>query len=395
MLTRSGWLVAVGALGSIFAGRAFGLPELYVMGASGLVLVLVAVVSVGRPVPSIQVQRLVRPARVPLGGLSRVELQITNSGRRTGPVLALHDPVEGTVGARMAVAPLAPGDQQTAAYRLPTERRGLVHVGPLTAEVTDPFGLARRSIQLTGEQTLTVLPAIEMLRKVAAGGGLDDPMAGATRTVLGSAGGEEFASLRPYVVGDDLRRVHWASSARAGDLLVRQDDPPWQGHITVVLDARRDRGSASAFEGAVSAAASLVQAVAEKGDRVRLVITDGTDTGLVDARASRDMLLEHLALVQRHEGGELPRPPLDGRRRTGELVVVSGGLRPEEVQPLQAARDRFARVRLVVVRPWRPTADTAEIPIPASTPGVEVLTVGLGVSFAASWHASVAREPRP
>src|SRR5690606_34067 len=143
-------------------------------------------------------------------------------------------------------------------------------------------------------------------------------------------------------------------------LLVRQDDPPWQGHITVVLDARRDRGSASAFEGAVSAAASLVQAVAEKGDRVRLVITDGTDTGLVDARASRDMLLEHLALVQRHEGGELPRPPLDGRRRTGELVVVSGGLRPEEVQPLQAARDRFARVRLVVVRPWRPTADTAE-----------------------------------
>lgn len=386
MPTRSGWLVAVGGLVAVVAGRVLGLAELYLLGTCAVVLSAAALVLVRQNVPTLKVHRSLLPARVFMGGIARVEVAVGNLGRRRTPVITLHDPVEGTVGARVTMAPMVSGERSTAGYRLPTHRRGLVHVGPLEAEVTDPFGLARRRVQVAAMATLTVLPAIERLDRVVAGGGIDDPMAGATRSALGSAGGDEFASLRPYVVGDDLRRVHWSSSARVGDLLVRQDDPLWQGHLTVLLDARAEHVGAAGFEACVSAAASLVQTVAEKGDRIRLIITDGTDSGLVDARSTRDTLLEHLAVVSRHTGGSLPQPPLDGRRRRGDLVVISGDVDIDEIQQLQGLRTRFAHTRLVLAHP--------AAPVPAPTVDLEVLTIEPGTTFADAWHASVIRQAR-
>lgn len=384
MPTRSGWLVTVGGWAAIVAGRVLGLAELYLLGTCAVVLSAAALVLVRQNVPTLTVDRTLLPARVFLGGIARVEVVVGNLGRRRTPVITLHDPVEGTVGAWVMLGPMAPGERSTAGYRLPTNRRGLVPVGPLETQVTDPFGLARRRVQTAPITTLTVLPAIERLDRVVAGGGIDDPMAGATRSALGSAGGDEFASLRPYVVGDDLRRVHWSSSARVGDLLVRQDDPLWQGHLTVLLDARVDHVGAAAFEICVSAAASLVQTVAEKGDRIRLIITDGTDSGLVDARSTRDTLLEHLAVVTRHEAGSLPQPPLDGRRRRGDLLVISGDIDIDEIQRLQGLRTRFAHTRLVLAHPTAP--------VPPSSLDLEVLTIEPGTTFADAWHASIIRQ---
>ncbi len=383
MLTRSGWLVLVGSVATLVAGRVFGLPELFVLGAVGVVLVVVALLRVRRALPRLDVARVVHPRRVPLGGHSRVELRITNRGGRRAPVLVLHDPVAGTVGARVALAPLAPGAEQAASYRLPTERRGLVAIGPLEAHLTDAFGLARRRTAVAGDATLTVLPAIEPLGGRTPGGGPDDPLAGLAHPVLGSSGDEDFATLRPYVVGDDLRRVHWASTARSGELIMRQDDPPWQGHLTVLLDARAERIGAEQFEAAVSAAASLLHAVAQRGDRARLLITDGTDTGLVDARAHRDSLLEHLALVVRHAGGDLPEVPTDGRTRAGGLVVITGSPSSADLVRLTAQRGRFGLVRVVALDP----STTA-----SGGPDLDVLVVGHRSTFGSAWSAA-ARTP--
>jgi uncharacterized protein (DUF58 family) len=393
VVTRSGVVVAVASLLTIGIARALGLPELAVVGTVGLALVLVALVQVRRPLDRLVVTRRVHPERVPRGSTSRVELQITNRGRRRSPVCSLHDPVEGTVGARVTLAPLAAGGHHAASYRLPTERRGLVHVGPLETHLADAFGLARRRHRTAPEAVLTVLPEIEALTGVAGGGGPDDPLAGLAHPVLGASGDEDFAALRPYVVGDDLRRVHWASSARAGDLVVRQDDPPWQGHVTVLVDGRIDRIGPEAFERAVSAAASVVHAVARKGDRVRLVMTDGTDTGLVDARAARATLLEHLALVERHQAADLPEIPVDGRSRTGALVVVSGPVPPTELEVIRARRGRFAAVRLVVVEPsvdGDPAAD-----LPSAGAGIDLVRIDPATSFPAAWAAAGRRTPGP
>jgi uncharacterized protein (DUF58 family) len=93
-------------------------------------------------------------------------------------------------------------------------------------------------------------------------------------------GGDEFHSLRPYVIGDDLRRVHWPSTARRDELTVRQDERHQQGRTTVLLDVRRAVHTDESFERAVSAAASLLVAAVRRGDEVRLVATDRTDSGL-------------------------------------------------------------------------------------------------------------------
>lgn len=350
MPTRSGWLVVIGGGAAVAVGRLLALTELYVLGSIALALVVVAVVSVRRGLPRLVVERVIAPPRVHRGGDSRVELRVGNGGRRRSPLLELHDPVAGTVGARMALAPIDAGEHRAVSYRLPTAQRGILDIGPLTATRTDPFGVACRRTEVAGETHLTVLPTVEPLHRLPDAPGRDDPLSGTSRPLLTRPGGGEFASLREYVAGDDLRRVHWPSSARFGDLLVRQEDPPWQGHLTLLLDARADRVSPDRFEYAVTAAASIVHAFARVGDRLRLMMTDGTDTGLVDARAAEQTLLEHLALVEVHPGGRpFPRPPADGRRGTGTLVVITGRPGSEDLDLAAGLRSRFGSVLVVAV----------------------------------------------
>ncbi|MEZ5140325.1 MAG: DUF58 domain-containing protein [Acidimicrobiales bacterium] len=154
----------------------------------------------------------------------------------------------------------------------------------MTAELADPFGLARRAVPGPAAQTVTILPGIEPLEGRLVGAGRQEPLAGRSTRSMATSGIEDLATLRPYVVGDDLRRVHWPASARADDLLVRRDEERWQGHLTLVLDVDPAAMPADAFEQAVSAAASVVHHVAESGDRIRLVASDGYDSGMVDAR---------------------------------------------------------------------------------------------------------------
>lgn len=386
MLTRSGWLVLLGGIATLVTGRLFGVPELFVVGATATALPVLALAWVRRLPPQLQAERRVHPRRIHLGGPSRVELGVTNVGTRRSPVVGLVDPVEGTIGARVALSPLAAGSRQEAGYRLPTERRGILHIGPLRAEVADPFGLARRRLEVAGTASLTVLPAVDILTAMPVAGGRDEPLAGVARRAAAGSNTDDFATLRPYVVGDDLRRVHWPSTAKAGDLLVRQDDARWQGHVSVVLDNRADRIAAAPFELAVSAAASILHAVGRNGDRVRLLLADGTDSGLVDARGAGDTLLEHLALTDRQDTGSFPLLPTDGRQHSGTLVVLTGRPTPEDLAAVSAGRTAFGSVVLVLA------ADRAnDLAMP---PGVEVVRLDADHPFATGWAAAAARSNR-
>lgn len=390
MVTRSGWVLLVISVLTVAAGRAFGLAEFYVIGATGAFLVGLAILEVRRRPPDLTVDRLIKPTQVQLGGRSQVELRVTNRSILRSPVLTLLDPVTGTIGARVSLAPLAHGEEASATYRLPTERRGLLEVGPLEVHRTDSFGLAQWRQVVVGSAGLTVLPTVEALGALAGGSALQDPLGGSAQPVLGMAGDEDFATLRPYVVGDDLRRVHWASSARARDLLVRQHDPSWQSHVTVLLDARDDRLDAKTFELAVSAAASLVSAVAARGDRCRLAITDGTDTGLVDARAARDTMLAQLAVVSRHSPGPLRPPTTNGNRRAGGLVVITARPDATDLAHLAVSRSSFGVVHLVV---FDSRADGAPMgPAVGIDAGVGLTFVDASTSFPLAWARSGPRS---
>jgi len=166
---------------------------------------------------------------------------------------------------------MRPGDGTHAVYRLPTDRRGIINVGPMRLTVTNPFGLAQITTTGDREVSLIVYPRIDDLRSVRRSSG-----SGVERHQLlqhqVAPLGDEFYPLRQSNVVDDLRRVHWPSSAPQDDLMVRQDEIPWHGHLTVLLDTRQGADPA-VFEEAVSAAASIAH-----GDQVRLVTTAGQET---------------------------------------------------------------------------------------------------------------------
>src|SRR5262249_37065744 len=154
------------------------------------------------------------------------------------PVLRLRDPVGGTRGALLHLAPLRPGESARAAYRLPTTRRGIIARGPPGLQGGGPFGLAAPSAGAAPGPRLTVDPPLQRIAAPPRGGDRDPHGATANPNVLGQQG-DDFYSLREYVVGDDLRRVHWPSTARRDELMVRHDEMPWQDRTTVVLDVRR------------------------------------------------------------------------------------------------------------------------------------------------------------
>lgn len=337
MLSRSGLLVASGAIAALVAGRLFGLVELYLIAVGLIGLLAIAVTRVFVVRLQLEVGRHLSPRRVHAGQPARVELLVVNHGVRSTPVLRMHDPVSGTQGATVLLSPIDPEGSVRSAYRLPTDRRGLIAVGPLGVVVADPFGLASVKVEAAARTELTVLPRVdEILPPPMAGG--DEPLAGVRNATLAASAGDDFAALRDYVVGDDLRRVHWPASARHGDLVVRQDEVHWQGRTTVVLDTRAHAHTAESFELAVSAAASIIAAAWKRRDLVRLVTTAGWDSG-VDAGAHHaERLLDELARVGTTQPGTL-KGALGGlgRRGSGAVVVVTGNVPPAEVEGLTSA----------------------------------------------------------
>src|SRR5262249_27237141 len=167
----------------------------------------------------IDATRHVRPPRVHAGGSSRVELTLANRGPGRTPVVTLRDPFDGgRRWARFPLAPLDPGQEARAAYRLPTEELGIFQLGPLDVVLTDPFGLATRARRGAGSTALTVFPRVDPIAPVTNTNG-PDPTGSAAHPRALTLSGEEFYAVREYQTGDDLRRVHWPSTARLDEIM--------------------------------------------------------------------------------------------------------------------------------------------------------------------------------
>jgi uncharacterized protein (DUF58 family) len=320
------------------------------------------------------VTRGVRPSRVHVGNPCTVEVQVRNRSKRATPVLRLLDPVTGTAGADLLLAPIGQRRTTTVAYRLPTTRRGIVAVGPMQVAMTDPFGLATARTRAAPAVEVTVLPRVDDIPPLPRTVG-PDPDGSAETGSLGRSG-EDFAALRPYIVGDDLRRVHWPSSARTGDLLVRQHDVPWQGRVCVVLDLRRATSDPDTLERVISAVASILRAHLRRGDHVRLVTTTGVDTGYGVGSSHLDGLLEYLAVAERSGTGSLQVAlEVVERGASGAVVLVSGRPSDGDLELFERAGAAVSSRRIV-------RFDRRER---TSTPRrTEVVGVGTE-TFAAAW----------
>lgn len=378
MLTRRGWALTAGGVVLAVAGRLLGLLELYVLAAGCWALMGMALAFLTLRPADIGARRAITPQRVRAGDEARVEVAVDNRGRRATPVVELRDPVDGGPRrARLLIAPLPAGAGDRAHYRIPTERRGVISVGPLEARRFDPLSLATRSATAGPVSELVVLPVVEPVLPMPPAPG-DDRRGGSRRASAMGASGEDFYALRPWVVGDDLRQVHWPSTARRDELTVRQHDVPWQGRATVILDGRARHHDDVSLEQAVSAAASILAACAQGGSLVRLLTTDGADSGFGTGAGHLDALMERLARLETCSG-DLPALP----RTAGAIaLVVTADVPAADLAHLARLGDRPGSLTVVVVeRDGGPSA--------APAPGTTVV-VGAGQPMGPAWNRAMA-----
>jgi uncharacterized protein (DUF58 family) len=292
--------VIAASLALAVVGKIIGLREMYGLCGGGLALVAAGLITT-RGRSGVQVTRTITPSRVHVDSAWRVEMRAVNRGTRRSPVLAVSTTFSaGQRYARFALAPLVPGANASAAFRLPTDRRGVFTLGPLLVERSDLFGLVTKRTEAAPAAKLTVYPRVDDV-SAPDGVGITDPLAEVHGPRRVGASGGDFYALVEYEQGDDLRRVHWPSVARTGRLMIRQEDTPWRGRTTVVLDLRASVHTEDSFEDALSAAASVLLAGGVRNGLVRLVTTGPFDSGFGAGRVFLDHLLEVLALAQPQE----------------------------------------------------------------------------------------------
>lgn len=383
-------------------GRFLGLVELYVLATAAAVLVMVAAVWVRRGRCQMVGTRSLHPPRVHAGQPCRVELTVRNPSGRRSPLMWARDPFDGgRRSARFLLAPLDPAEVARAAYRLPSERRGIFTLGPLQLERRDPFGLATSSATAAAPTRFTVYPQVDPITCPPPARGGHQSGAGDPRSFLGQRG-EDFYTLRSYDEGDDLRRVHWPATARSGDLLIRQEEALWQGGVTVAVDLRRTVQSPSSLERALSAAASVVSAASLQGSPVRLVTSAGVDSGTRSGPGHLDTMLTRLAEAAITQSGDLARTVtmLADQRTGGSLVVVTTtSASRTDLGEVAQLRRWFGPIILVLLEADGASGKRlpeAAGPVPGDLTTVRVSTK---VPFAVTWAQTVSRntrsDPRP
>ncbi|MEV4483276.1 DUF58 domain-containing protein [Micromonospora coxensis] len=374
-ITARGVGLLVAAVVLLGVGFRYAYPELALLGTAAVVAVGYAVVSAAWR-PRLEVTRSADPDRVARGEAARMTVTVRNAGRLRAANLLAEDRC-GATTVPVPVLRLRPGRDTTVDYEVPTRRRGVVPVGPLRVTRRDPLGLVALSRPYGGTVPVWVHPRVHPLRAVPTGAGRS--LEGRSDSV--PHGSITFDSLREYVVGDELRRVHWRTSARVGELMVRENVDTSLPRIVVLLDNRavahpgRVDGVAESFEAACEAAASVVTAaVREDLPVVLLLVAPGED------RAGEPPL-DRLAAVELADGGEEALRASAGRLRQDRggdtLVFLTGPGGRDDLGQVGALRGAYPSVLVAVFG--------ADGPTPSGTAGLVVVDAADGAEFAAEW----------
>jgi uncharacterized protein (DUF58 family) len=243
------------------------------------------------------------------------------------------------------------GERGTRAYRLPTRQRGIFDVAPVEVTRQDPFEMFRLSRRHGRPERIWVYPRLLRLRTLRAGRlrYLEGPSSDAS-----PQGSITFHRLREYAAGDDLRLVHWRSSAHAGRLLVKHNVDTSQPYSVVLFDQRPSRYTEESFEQAVDVAASVLVACSADKAPVELRLTDGTVLGGPRVHAVTP-LIDHLTGIAADPAGSLQELLLGLRRARGgsTLIVITGELDRGDLPYVAGLRRRFDRLVVVSVDPER------------------------------------------
>jgi uncharacterized protein (DUF58 family) len=350
MLAGRGVAVCVTGLAMWVAARLLGSPGLEVVGIGITLLPLLAASAAKRRARRISVRRRLSEVRVTPGSRVTVTLDLENGSPIATSFLLLEDRLPAPLGraARLVIGGIRAGAREQATYPLVPQSRGRYLLGPLVVDVSDPFALTRLRLEFDERDELLVAPEIEDLG--AAPDPSSGPTFGASRARQLFRTGEEYYTMRQYQEGDDLRRIHWPSVARTGDLMIRQDESSRRASGLVFFDTRAaalGRSHTPAFERGVSAAASIGVLLARRGFVLRLGTTE-----LPAAALSEDRFLDALTGISHAEVRSIG--PALAHLRAGSspdtsLVFVSAPPVPTELGSLIRAGAGFGQKLAVLV----------------------------------------------
>ena len=357
-MTRFGLAALLAGSTALVLGLLLSWLSFDLLGLGLLAVVVLGFGTVARP-SRLVITREIQPPRVPKGSPAIAFLTFANRGRRTVGVSVATQSF-GDQRVRTVIPKLRGGERGSRAYRLPTRQRGIFDVEPVEIIRRDPFELFRRSRRHAETERIWVYPRILSLRALPTG---------QSRTLEGPSsetspqGNITFNRLRGYVDGDDLRLVHWRSSARAGTLMVKHNVDTSQPFTVVVLDLRPQQytpptrsgatfADVDTFEDAVDVAASAVIACGADKAPLELRLTDSTVVG-GPRPADVTPIIDHLTGVTRNPAGSLTQQltALRSSRGGTSLIVVTGTLDVADLPHVAALRRRFERLVVVSIDP--------------------------------------------
>jgi uncharacterized protein (DUF58 family) len=365
LTTRGTSFLAAGAASAV-AGYALGERGLFCVGIALLALPLLAAVAARRSQYRLATSRIISPPRVPAGHTATVTLRLENVSRVPTGLLMTEDSVPYALGTRprYVLDKIERGGTRELTYPLRSDLRGKFEIGPLQLRVADAFGLVEVARSLSGRTTFVVTPRVVPLARTVISRSWAGEGDGRAR--LTSTAGEDDVIPRAYRTGDEFRRVHWRSTARHGELMVRREEQRWRNKATVFLDGRslahEGTGAASSFEMAVSAAASVGVHIAQEGLTGQFI----SDAEVIrSSQFFEDRLLDSLAVIRPSGKRNLAQSLKELRASgAGVIIAVMGRLTVDEARQLAVCRGEGSQgiALLLEVSSWTEEALRAASP---------------------------------
>lgn len=302
MLTGRAWAILATGVLLWLTSRILGNPDLHMVSVGLLALIPLAAILVRFMRHDLKAVRRLSRRRAFPGTRIRVDIEVRNVAERRTAMLLAEDRLPSTLGppGRGVLGEVRPGARRNVSYELTPRSRGRYAIGPLTVMATDPFDLVRKRMTFDVQHDLIVYPEVEDIGRSRPAMPLGGAGESSTRQLMHAS--EDFFTMRAYEEGDDLRRIHWPSVARTGELMIRQDEAARRAAASLFLDNRASAfdGDRQAFERAVSAAASIGALYLRTGFRLRMATSERSP-----ATVELDQFLEILALARQSRTAQL------------------------------------------------------------------------------------------
>lgn len=380
---RGASFLAAGIVG-ILAGLILGSHPMISVGVLLICLPVLSALAARRARYQLRCERQIIPPRVAPGQSATVRVRLDNVSRISTGLLLAEETIPYSLGSRprYVLNGIERSGSREVSYMLRSDLRGKFVIGPMRLRIADVFGLVELTANFASKNTLTVTPKIVPLTAASTTGSWSSDGDGRTR--MTAAAGDDDVIPRAYRDGDELRRVHWRSTARYGELMVRREEQRWQDRAVVILDSRRSAhagtGPSSSFEFAVSAAASIGVHLARSGLDGHLL----TDAGpLAGPAMFEDVLLDALSVLSTSRNHDFAKTTaalttIEG----GLLILIAGRLSPDAATEIATARRHGTQgiALLLAVSTWAATSTQpartaqADEPDQAIRPGLVTLS---------------------